>query len=82
MISNNPDMAILSFIHCSKCMDEFMKERPEHESMKIYSKLSVGLTAEGFQVWCDRHDANVFKIAFEGLNEQLKRGKNCKTRMF
>lgn len=53
---------IFSFTHCLKCLAEI----PEGESPQSYSRLEVGFTLTGFQVWCLRHDCNVLHIDFEG----------------
>jgi hypothetical protein len=34
--------------------------------LQDYTKLDVGFTNTGIQVWCRRHDANVVHVDFEG----------------
>ena len=65
---------ILSYFHCGKCLDELSKEKSNYAecynmeeddhpiSPQEYSELSVGATAEGIQIWCDRHDCEVGHI--------------------
>lgn len=46
---------IKAYMHCGKCLSEL----PSGESPESFSKLSIGWTDEGFQVWCNRHNLNV-----------------------
>lgn len=55
-------LGILQYIHCRLCFDE----QPRGTSMEEYSSLSVGVTKQGFQVWCKRHNCNVLHIDFQG----------------
>ena len=57
--------AIAAYVHCLKCVDEWKEGQPG-ESSQSYSRLSVGFTEEGLQVWCERHELNVVHIDFEG----------------
>ncbi len=65
-----PDNAngIAMFLHCGKCLVEVgaIAEREGSASPRDYARLSVGWTAVGLQVWCNRHDANVLHVDFEG----------------
>jgi hypothetical protein len=53
-----------TFFHCRRCLEE----RPPTESPESWSRLSVGLTSLGLQVWCHRHNINVAHIDFQGMN--------------
>jgi len=53
---------ILTYIHCAMCMDEI----PNGMSPKEYAMEEVGFTKEGIQVWCQRHNANIMHLDFEG----------------
>lgn len=53
---------IQMFLNCALCL----KERPAGESMESWSRINVGFTALGVQVWCVRHDCNVVHIDFQG----------------
>ena len=59
---------IAMFIHCGMCVKEFKDKDPatRGQSPQSYSRLSIGYTKLGFQVWCNRHDVNVMHIDFEG----------------
>ena len=50
------------FFHCALCYDEL----PEGMSMQEFSLNECGWTKQGFQVWCQRHDANIIHMDFEG----------------
>lgn len=60
---------ILLFWHCAKCSDQV----PPELSLREYANIEVGLTPDGIQVWCKRHEVNVacFSIA-ELANEVLR----------
>ena len=53
---------IQSFFHCAKCMPQ----KPSSEAPMDWAKLSVGFTKLGIQVWCNRCEANVLHVDFEG----------------
>jgi hypothetical protein len=50
------------YFHCGRCMDEL----PDDTSPQEYSRLELGWTKLGLQVWCIRHDLNVMHIDFQG----------------
>jgi hypothetical protein len=43
-----------------------MLEQPEDASMRDWARLNVGMTPNGLQVWCVRHDVNVGALDFRG----------------
>ena len=53
-------------IICSKCETEFLVGSTDSRSLQDYSRLDIGFTNIGVQVWCRRHDANVVHIDFAG----------------
>ena len=53
-------------IICSKCETEFLLGSTDSRSLQDYSRLDIGFTGIGVQVWCRRHDANVAHIDFAG----------------
>lgn len=53
---------IQMYTHCAICL----REVPSDTSAAEYARLNVGLTPQGVQVWCVRHDANVMHIDFQG----------------
>ena len=53
-------------IICSKCEAEFLLGSTDSRSLQDYSRLDIGFTSIGVQVWCCRHDANVVHIDFAG----------------
>jgi hypothetical protein len=53
-------------IICSKCETEFLLGSTDSRSLQDYSRLDIGFTSIGVQVWCRRHDANVVHIDFAG----------------
>ena len=54
---------IIQYIHCGKCVSEI----PNGVSPAQWSRLEVGWTALGFQVWCRRHNCNVMHVDFDGV---------------
>lgn len=61
-ISN--DCEIRAYMHCALCLQEVQSNGDM--APRDYARLSVGLTAVGIQVWCERHQSNVLHIDFEG----------------
>lgn len=57
---------IKAYLHCKLCLAEQAGPAGVGESPESYSRLSVGWTRRGFQVWCERHGANVMHVDFEG----------------
>ena len=53
-------------IICSKCETEFLLGSTDSRSLQDYSRLDIGFTSIGVQVWCRRHDVNVVHIDFAG----------------
>jgi hypothetical protein len=62
MIKNHIDM----YMHCPRCLDE----RPDDVTPRDWARLNVGMTKEGMQVWCVRHDMNV--MAFDFLGQKVR----------
>lgn len=59
-------LEIGAYMHCGKCIDEYKRLTPAGESPATFSRLSVGWTRQGLQVWCQRHDCNVLHVDFQG----------------
>ena len=53
---------INNFFVCRFCYEE----KPRGISTANYSRLHVGFTSKGLQVWCARHETNVIHLDFEG----------------
>jgi hypothetical protein len=62
--------AIRDYLHCGKCCDSI----PAGQAMKDYERLSIGLTSEGLQVWCERHNVNVIHFDFRGTRILVNSG--------
>ena len=67
MYNTNPNEpnTIVTFFHCTKCLEEFKARVPEAlgKSPATYARLNFGINKDGgFQVWCVRHDLNVAVI--------------------
>ena len=67
---NNSTSVLLKQINqhviCAKCEEEFQAVSTDSSSLQDYTKLDVGFTDIGIQVWCRRHDANVVHVNFNG----------------
>ena len=55
-------LRIKAYVHCAACL----RERPDCIPPQKWSRLDVGWTDQGLQVWCRRHECNVVNIDFEG----------------
>lgn len=53
---------IKMYFHCGLCL----KEKPPNVSPREWGQLEVGFTILGIQVWCKRHEVNVFHMDLEG----------------
>jgi hypothetical protein len=49
---------IEAYIHCGRCLTE----RPAFMSAAEFARLAVGYTPSGIQVWCVRHNMNVYHL--------------------
>ena len=56
---------IRDYILCTECQKEYESGMTDSSSLQDYSKLDVGFTDIGIQVWCKRHQTNVCHIDFE-----------------
>jgi hypothetical protein len=57
---------IQAYLHCKLCVDEQRSPLGRGTSPSTYSRLAVGWTKRGLQVWCERHEVNVLHVDFEG----------------
>ena len=62
--------SILAYMHCRRCVETM----PEGFSPQTWSRLSVGWTELGFQVWCNRHNVNIVHVDFEGQQHPAEQG--------
>ena len=53
-------------IVCVECSDEFMTGQTDTKSLQDYSKIDVGFSDRGLQIWCQRHQLNICHINFNG----------------
>ena len=58
--------SINDYIICSECQSEFDSGMTDSGSIQDYTKLDIGFTDVGVQVWCRRCEINVCHIDFEG----------------
>lgn len=59
------------YLNCMKCVNEI----PENERMIEYSRLSVGATADGLVLWCERHQHPVVHLPYDWIKDD--RVKKC-----
>jgi hypothetical protein len=52
---------IFTHLHCKKCCSE----APPGQSPAEWSRLTMGWTKRGVQLWCERHDVNVVELEFD-----------------
>jgi len=53
-------------IICARCLDDFGQGHSDAASLRDYMRIDVGFTETGLQIWCQRHEANICVIDFEG----------------
>jgi hypothetical protein len=51
------------FFCCKLCLADM----PDNTSMRQWSRLDVGWSKAGIQVWCRRHNCNVLHVDFQGM---------------
>ena len=49
---------ITAYFHCAQCLQEC----PSYMSAAEFARLAVGQTPYGVQVWCVRHNLNVYHL--------------------
>ena len=62
-------------IVCVKCSDEFISGQTDAKSLQDYSRIDVGFTDRGLQIWCQRHQLNICHINFDG--NRLEKDFRC-----
>ena len=55
---------------CAKCSEEFVGGLTDAKSLQEYTKLDVGFTDRGFQIWCRRHELNVCHFNFDSFKPE------------
>ncbi len=60
-------LQIKTSLYCGKCLEE----TPLQSTPREYARLNVGLTKQGLQIWCTRHEVNVCHVDFEGVNHPM-----------
>ena len=64
---------IQGLIHCVQCLHEIAEivGYDSGRSVSYFQEVEVGLTDVGIQVWCVRHDCNMYHLDFEGMFHPL-----------
>ena len=62
-------------IVCVKCSDEFESGLSDDASLQNYSRLDVGYTKRGLQIFCRRHELNVCHFDFN--NQKIQADFRC-----
>jgi hypothetical protein len=62
---------IVSFFHCARCL----MTKPDGVAPREWAQLEVGWTKEGLQVWCRRHELNVYDLDFVGQKVEVRHGR-------
>ena len=60
-------LEIEKYIHCVLCVQEWHERNEAGETLPAWwSRIEVGYTKRGWQVWCARHNCNIIHFDFEG----------------
>jgi hypothetical protein len=59
----SPNLRIKTYLECKQCYDA---AKAAKQSPQKYSRLGVGWTGQGIQVFCYRHNLNIALIDFQG----------------
>ena len=65
---------IFSFYHCRECLDEICAKQSigDEVSPREYANYEFGVTEKGFQLWCVRHEKNIFGSRFIRSKSRLR----------
>ncbi len=66
MFPKNLQKSFKEHIICQKCSMLLQSEKYKGSSLRDISKLEVGFTDIGIQIWCPVHQVNVCHIDFGG----------------
>ena len=55
---------IKNYLVCEDCMEEWANNESDARSPQEATKLDIGFTDRGLQVWCPKHGINVAHIDF------------------
>ena len=60
--------SIVTYLLCALCVEEWKANRAIRTKMSPaeYSRIGVGYSELGIQVWCYRHECNILHMDFEG----------------
>lgn len=53
--SSDVPNTIFRYLHCARCI----REKPKGIAPQDWATFSIGITPEGLQVWCNRHQINI-----------------------
>ena len=56
----------ISYMHCGLCLTEWKSGEAGETSPREYARQQGAWTKLGFQLWCNRHDANILHVDFNG----------------
>ena len=73
-LKNNINQPII----CADCEKEFFATQDPKKSLQDFTKVDVGLTDFGVQIWCQRHQKNICHFDFEGI--RIKADFRCLNR--
>ena len=62
-------------IVCVKCSEEFANGLSDAASLQNYSRLDIGFTKRGLQIFCRRHELNVCHLNFN--NQKIDADFRC-----
>ena len=64
--------------NCRKCGEEYADGKyGRNKSMEQLSRVTVGRTKTGIQIWCSRHDLNVAEIDLPADNKIMQEPMVC-----
>lgn len=68
--------AIEGVLVCARCLHEVQVEKARGVAISLseYSRMTIGWTKIGLQVWCQRHRCNIVHIDFEGSKHPVNTG--------
>ncbi len=69
---------IFSMFNCKLCVEEYSDGKfGRNKSMEQLSRINVGRTKTGIQVWCSRHEMNIIEIDLPTDNKIMQMPIKC-----
>lgn len=64
--------------NCKLCVEEYSDGKfGRNKSLEELSRITVGRTKDGIQVWCSRHNLNIVRVDLPADNKIMQMPMEC-----